>query len=179
MTRNLIPGLEEITEDGGREAEVDHAVVRRALCIPISGLHLAPVVAVEPDANVRHLIGEMFGCQVTSTLVLEDGKLVGIVTERDILRKLGGMEQDLTRVKVREIMTSRPRTLSPRSLLVEAIGLMLEGGFRRVPVLDDSGVPIGILCTKNIIDRLVEFFPEEVWNLPPRPPRCSGCREGA
>ncbi|MDP6115380.1 MAG: CBS domain-containing protein [Planctomycetota bacterium] len=173
-----LPALDEPVGDFGRAAEVETTVSEEALHIPISQLDLGPPVTIEADANVRQLIGEMIGCEVSCILVVEKGRLVGIVTERDILSKAVESDEDLAQFDVRSIMTPDPPTLSPDDSVIEAMGIIGAGGCRRASVVDKDGSPVGILCPRTLVDRLVDFFPEDVINLPPHPIRCMTPREG-
>jgi hypothetical protein len=61
----------------------------------------------------------------------------------------------------------------------KAIGLMSAGGFRRLPIVDDQGKPVGLLKVSGILHYLVEHFPKVVYTLPPAPHHKMGEREGA
>src|SRR5438552_3490680 len=76
---------------------------------------------------------------IGSILVLEGGALVGIFTERDILRALQGTHADAARVSfVSEWMTRDPVTIGPDASVGVALDRMLEGGFRHLPVIEDG-----------------------------------------
>lgn len=179
MIEPRLPGLEEIEMDQGREAEVETVLSETAVHVPISNLDLAPPVCIESNASVKQAIHQMVECRIGSLLVMESGRLVGIITERDILKKAAGTPALLSSLRVAELMTPRPKTLSTEDLVIEAMALMNEGGYRRVPVVDSTGRPVGVISVKRIVDRLVEYFPEEVLNLPPNPVRSIQPREGA
>jgi CBS domain-containing protein len=66
-------------------------------------------------------------------------------------------------------MTPDPRTIHPKATVGAAVRCMEEGGYRHLPVLDDSGRPVGVLSVKRIVHYLVEHFPSTVYNLPPDP----------
>ena len=56
---------------------------------------------------------------------------------------------------------------------------MAKGGYRRLPVVDEAGHPIGVLGVSRLLEYLVEHFPKVVYTLPPQPHRASQEREGA
>ena len=112
-----------------------------------------------------------------STLVCRDGKLIGIFTERDWL-KVVERDGDPT-TPLSELMTADPQTLTNEDSLLDAIRLMDEGGYRRVPVVDDSQVPVGIVDVKTIVHFLVEHFPEAVYNQASHAQLIAKNREGA
>jgi CBS domain-containing protein len=112
-----------------------------------------------------------------SAMVCRDGKLIGIFTERDLMKLLAeGKSLDLP---VSEVMTSHPRTVSRDDVLMTVIELMDEGGYRRLPVVDSSGSPVGIVDVKSVVHFIVEHFPKAVYNQAPRALLRSKDREGA
>ena len=114
---------------------------------------------------------------MAAAMVCRDGKLIGIFTERDLMKLLAeGKSLDLP---VSEVMTSRPRTVSVDDVLMTVIELMDEGGYRRLPVVDSSGSPVGIVDVKSVVHFLVEHFPKAVYNQAPRALLRSKDREGA
>ena len=74
---------------------------------------------------------------------------------------------------------SRPRTVSLDDALMMVIQLMDGGGYRRLPVVDSSGSPVGIVDVKSVVHFLVEHFPKAVYNQAPRALSSAKDREGA
>jgi CBS domain-containing protein len=97
-----------------------------------------------------------------SALVCSGGRLVGIFTERDLLRAIGA-GRDLSQ-PLAGVMTAAPRTVTTATTLFEATQLMDEGGYRRLPVVDADGHPCGIVDVKTVTHFLVEHFPAAVYN---------------
>lgn len=92
----------------------------------------------------------------------DDGKLVGIFTERDLLKLIhsgGNLESPVS-----EAMTANPKTVSTTDSLLDATRYMDEGGYRRLPVIDQQGQPVGIVDVKTVAHLLVEHFPQAVYN---------------
>src|SRR5207237_2001975 len=103
----------------------------------------------------EHRIGGVLG---------EEGeRLAGIITERDLLLKLA--RDDLT-PPIRDFMTSDPEVLAPEDPIVYALNKMSVGGFRHVPLVDAEHRPVGIVSVKDIVDYIVDFFPNDVLTLP-------------
>lgn len=102
----------------------------------------------------------------------EDGRLAGVLTERDIFGRLVGndvaAEVDLD-APVEAYMTTDPHTLRLDQKVRDAIELMQSGRFRNVPVVDDDHRLVGVVRQVDILKFLAESFPEELLNLPPRP----------
>jgi CBS domain-containing protein len=76
-------------------------------------------------------------------------------------------------------MSSRPATIPSTATVGDAIRVMSEGGYRHLPIVDDSGKPTGVVAVHGIVRYLVDHFPETVYNLPPDPKAAPREREGA
>lgn len=107
-----------------------------------------------------------------------DGRLTGVLTERDVFARLVGGDVDLT-LPVEALMTSQPRTLDLDQTIRDAIDLMQTGRYRNVPIVDAGGLLVGVVRQSDIIKYLAESFPEELLNLPPRPHQKMKEPEGA
>jgi CBS domain-containing protein len=127
--------------------------------------------------TVRAAAEEMRNASHGSAVVCDDEKLVGIITERDLLRVIGtpdGLDLPLSNV-----MTANPKTLTTEDSLFDAAKSMDQGGYRRLPVVDASGVSVGIVDVKTITHYLVEHFPAAVYNQASHAQQIAKSREGA
>ncbi len=106
------------------------------------------------------------------------GRLVGVLTERDIFARIVGGAVDLHQ-PVESLMTTEPRTLDFDDTIRDAIVLMQTGRYRNVPVVDEARQLVGVVRQSDIIKYLAESFPEELLNLPPRPHQRMKEPEGA
>lgn len=129
------------------------------------------VLSVRPRLTPQDTIGEaahdMRECRHGSVTVWEDGKLAGIFTERDLLRYLAkhlGSTADILQTPLSEVMTRNPAVISTNDTLFEATRRMDEGGYRRLPVLDDAGTCVGFVDVKTVTHFLVEHFPAAIYN---------------
>ena len=173
-----IPALDEVGLDEGRDAEIERELGEDAVQVPILELDLPIPLCIVKEATVLQAINQMAELKVGSALIMDGDEIAGIVTERDFLMKVSEAE-GLDEMQITEVMTPTPKTLSMNDMVADAMELMNSGGYRRVPVVDDTGKPVGIFSIRRLIDRLVEYFPEEVLNLPPSPVRSQNSREGA
>jgi CBS domain-containing protein len=107
-----------------------------------------------------------------------DGRLKGVLTERDIFAKLVGHDVDLAR-PVESVMIEHPWTLHLDQPIRHAIELMQTGRYRNVPLVDDDGRLVGVVRPVDVLKYLAEAFPEELLNLPPRPHQRLRESEGA
>ena len=113
-----------------------------------------------------------------SVFVCDDqGRLTGVLTERDIFGRLVGGQVDLA-LPVDGLMTTEPRTLDLDDTIRDAIVLMRTGRYRNVPIIDNAGRLVGVVRQSDIIKYLAESFPEELLNLPPRPHQRMRAAEG-
>ncbi len=135
------------------------------------------IPVLQGEQAVSEAVRQMRAHSHGSAMVCRDGKLIGIFTERDLLKLLSeGKSLDLP---LSQVMTSRPRTVSPDDTLMTVIQLMDEGGYRRLPVVDSAGSPVGIVDVKSVVHFLVEHFPKAVYNQAPRALSRARDREGA
>lgn len=109
--------------------------------------------------------------------ICRDEKIVGIFTERDAL-KIMASGADLN-VPIEQVMVANPVTLLASDSVGKAIAKMSFGGYRRLPIVDDLGRPLGQLKVSGILRYLVEHFPKIVYTLPPAPHHAANEREGA
>jgi CBS domain-containing protein len=112
-----------------------------------------------PDQTVSDASSMMQTRNVGAVLVIADGKLMGIFTERDAVFRVIAKGLDPTATRLADVMTVEPITLSPEKSYGHALLLMQENGFRHVPVVQ-NGVPIGIISSRNAMDPEMEQF---VW----------------
>jgi CBS domain-containing protein len=134
-------------------------------------------VVVAPFELVREVLRTMRDQKTGSVLVCRDRQLIGIFTERDALRILAtGADLD---VPVENVMVRNPVTITKGDTVAAAIRKMSFGGFRRLPIVDGAGHPVGLVKASSVVHYLVEHFPQMVYTLPPRPHAATHEREGA
>lgn len=131
----------------------------------VSRLRPTPPWQLAPEQTVADAIALMRDKKVGCVLVCSSGRVVGIFTERDLLRRILATGRPLATPLV-ECMTPSPVVVDPKDSISTAIHRMINGGYRHLPVVHD-GSPLGILSVKRIVHYLVEHFPSTVYNLPP------------
>ena len=144
----------------------------------VSRLNPTPPLQVGPTQSVAQAVALMRRQEVGCVLVCDNAELVGIFTERDLLRRVLTPGKPLT-MPVSECMTPHPVVVHPKEPIAAAVRRMVDGGYRHLPVIDPAGRPVGILSVKRIIHYLVEHFPGTIYNLPPDPGAIPNEREGA
>lgn len=144
----------------------------------VSRLDPLPPLQMSPNQTVAEAIALLRQEQVGCLLICEDGKLVGIFTERDLTHRILAQGKPLT-LPLRECMTRNPMVVDPKESISSAIGRMEAGGYRHLPVVDENGKPQGVLSVRQIMHYIVEHFPNTIYNLPPDPNVVQDKREGA
>jgi len=139
--------------------------------------HRQPIM-VSTGTSLAGAIATMQANDGEPILITDGGRLLGVLTERDVLLKILGREESLD-ASVDEVMTRDPHTLTADSTVGEALELMESGRYRTVPLIDESGAPTGLLRQQDIVEYVAEAFPQEILNLPPRPHQVMEEQEGA
>ena len=136
----------------------------------LSSLDLRAPICVSPETPVSDAVRLMNEQRIGALLVTSPrDQLIGIFTERDVLKKvLGGDAGRLDR-PVRELMTAEPCRLHRDDAIVFALKLMHEGGFRHVPIVDAEGHPFAVVSVKDVVEFMVGLFARELMTAPPAP----------
>jgi CBS domain-containing protein len=158
--------LEDEVALEGDATEPQRVLDQRMMREPIRYLHPRVPLTLAPDDTLDAARRLMREHRVGCILVVEAERLVGILTERDLLFKTDGPSADR---RVRDLMTPDPETLSPDDPIVFALNKMSVGGFRHVPLIDADDRPVGIVSVKDVVDYIVDFFPHDVLAVPPSP----------
>jgi CBS domain-containing protein len=143
----------------------------------IAQIRYAPPACVAPNITLEELLRDMQSQRRGAVIVCENEKIVGIVTERDLVRLLSVRTKLDTPIS--QLMTRSPTTIHLNQTVGDAIEVMSRGGYRRLPVVDEQGAPVGTVKVSHILRYVVEHFPRIVYNLPPKPHLKTHEREGA
>lgn len=128
-------------------------------------------VSMPADGSVGDAIRAMQERRIGSVLVVDGTRLVGIVTERDVLMKVAGKEVSALEGPVEGIMTRAPETLRAEDSLIFLMNKMHVGGFRHVPIVDEEGTPQHVISLRAVLGHLIDQFGSRVVNIPPDPYR--------
>jgi CBS domain-containing protein len=156
-------------DDPGRDIEDELREVRGALLDDtIATLGPAEPICLPPAATVEAAIARMLERRQACVLVVDDeGRLTGILTERDVLMRVAGAGRDPRTTALREVMTPNPDALTARDRVAYAVHCMSVAGYRTVPLVDAERRPTGVATVSDVIRWLAQLFPEAVLNLPP------------
>jgi CBS domain-containing protein len=137
-------------------------------------------LTVRPGTSLQRCLELIRETGMADSVFVTDasGRLLGVLTERDIFGRIVGGTIDL-REPVETLINREPKTLDLDDTIRDAIVLMQTGRYRNVPLVDGDGRLVGVVRQADIIKYLAESFPEELLNLPPRPHQRMKEPEGA
>jgi CBS domain-containing protein len=118
-------------------------------------------ITASADITVAAAARLMKEHRIGAILVLQDGRLTGIFTERDALFRVIAEGRDPKKTRIAEVMTANPRTIAPDRPFGHALHLMHEGGFRHVPVVD-NGRPLGVVSARDALGPDLQQFVAEL-----------------
>jgi CBS domain-containing protein len=157
-----VPGSEQCSNCLHDLTQLDRPIaqdrVERSLMEdPVSVLNPGRAVTLSPTATVAEAMQTMLARNIGALLIVADnGKLVGIFSERDLLTKVAGAEPDCTARPVREYMTPNPETVRQTDSLGFALHKMDVGGYRHLPVIKD-GQPLGMISVRDMLRHITQL----------------------
>lgn len=113
-----------------------------------------------PETNVSEAARLMATKNAGAVMVVKDGRLVGIFTERDAVYRVIAKGRDPETTHLGDVMTPDPNTVTPDESFGYAMLLMHEHGFRHAPVIENDR-PVGIVSARNALDPDLEEFEAE------------------
>lgn len=125
-----------------------------------------PPIVVSPDDTVRTAVEKMVQANVGAVAVVENDKLVGIFTERDLMNRVVYPRRSVDETPVREVMTPDPHVAPATEMEAsEAFEFMTDKHFRHLPVVDENGRLVGMLSVRHLMQRIVEVLHRELEGL--------------
>jgi CBS domain-containing protein len=118
------------------------------------------VATVGPDATVAAVIAELATHNVGALPVVEGGELIGIVSERDVVRRLHAAGAELLAGAVRDIMSTSVTTCAPGDAVTDMARIMTTKRFRHMPVLSDGGL-VGIVSIGDLVKARIDQLESE------------------
>jgi CBS domain-containing protein len=149
--------------------------------LPLTALEFATVHAISPDTTVEAAIHTLNRQNLDILEITENEKLIGLLSVRDIVTRIGPDYRGKMSQPVRQFMTAKPETLPPDAPITFAINKMDVGGYRHVPVVQE-GRMIGVVSSRDVIRHIVKHSREKVvvagktisHGVEPKPPVARG-----
>ena len=111
--------------------------------------------SVDPSTTVYAAIEQMCQKNIGGVLIVEDGKLAGIFTERDYARKLILKGKSSKETSIRDLMTANPITVSPETSIEDCMQLMSEKHIRHLPVTDGAKI-VGMISIGDVVTFVIQ-----------------------
>jgi CBS domain-containing protein len=116
---------------------------------------------LKPDAAVLEAAKTMRERGIGAVLVVDHGRLVGIVTERDVVYRLVAAGRSIETTLLRDIMTAGPETITPQHSALEALDKMIAGRYRHLPVLDGDEL-CGMVSVRDLYEAIRRSLLEDL-----------------
>jgi CBS domain-containing protein len=153
------------------------ASTRKARQDGVSSMQTEDYICIAPATPLSRAIETMKqdegGCAI---ICAEDGAIVGIFTERDVLNKIVGQHID-PNAPVSNWMSPIVATLTPEATIGDAVSIMNNKGYRNIPLVK-NGKLVGSISVFDVIGYLSESYPQTTMNLPPNPDQVMDTTDG-
>src|SRR5687767_4574729 len=124
-----------------------------------------PLVTISPDATVMDAVQTMHGEHIGAIAVIEETKLIGIFSERDLMNRVVLQRLDPDKTAVREVMTSPVETIRRDLTADDAFKLMLEKRVRHLPVVGPDGSLSGMVSVRSLLHEKVAELTDQLDSL--------------
>ena len=119
------------------------------------------VKAIGKGISVQKAAAEMANSKIACLLVVEDNKLVGIFSERDITAKVVALGLDPNQISVGSVMTPNPDVIGPDNTAKEALAMMQSRGYRHLPIVSNDKI-LGILSIRDLFSAVKVSLEEDL-----------------
>jgi CBS domain-containing protein len=121
-------------------------------------------VSVSPEDRITTVLSILADRGIGAVLVLDQGRLAGVLSERDIVRSLVKNAQDTLDMTAAALMTPNPTTATPETTVEQAMEMMTNGHFRHLPILD-NGILTGLVSIGDMVKARIDQCQYEVDSL--------------
>lgn len=119
------------------------------------------MLSTDSSVSVRDAACRMAQENVGALLIIGDGRLQGIFTERDLLIRVVAAGRNIDTTRLDEVMTRNPQTIDTQRPFGHALHLMYDGGFRHLPVVE-NGRPVGVISIRDALGPEITAFENEL-----------------
>jgi len=118
-----------------------------------------------PEDTVFEALQLLAEYEVGALMVMDQGRLVGVLSERDYTRKIALQGRSSKDTRVKDIMTRDVLYVTPQSTTHQCMALMSEKKIRHLPVIDDDGTVLGMISIRDILDDIIADHEETIAQL--------------
>jgi len=119
------------------------------------------VVTLSPSATVAEAAEKMASNKIGSIVVTNNGQILGIFTERDLLNRVVAKRLDVNKMQIQEVMSKQVETISVHETVQSCFSKMEKTKCRHLPIVDDAKHVVGMVTMRNILESLVKEIQEE------------------
>jgi len=123
------------------------------------------VITVSRTATVRDAVELMASAKIGSVVVVDEGKVVGIFSERDVMLRVVLEDRNPKKTTVEEVMTAQVHTVSLRTTGDAALRIMIQEHIRHLPVVDEQGRPQAIVSMRSLLEEQVKDLNQQLNSL--------------
>lgn len=152
---------------GGRLKAFDAQLLREPVTVLSTRSPLIFSEQTSTSEAMRAMQSQHRGCVLVTANGTSSSPLTGIFTERDILLRVINRGRNPAETALTEVMSHEPEFLQAEARVAWVLNMMSVGGFRHVPVVNARGCPVAVISVRDVVEFLVESFPNEILNLPP------------
>lgn len=124
-------------------------------------IHNQQMLSTDSSVSVHDAACRMAQENVGALLIIGDGRLQGIFTERDLLIRVVAAGRNIDTTRLDEVMTRNPQTIDTHRPFGHALHLMYDGGFRHLPVVE-NGRPVGVISIRDALGPEITAFEHEL-----------------
>ena len=128
---------------------------------PIDNIRHEPFVTIPPSTPIHEAVEKLGGLHVACLLVAENNRLVGVLSDRDVLSNVAFRYDEIKDQPVKEVMTTDPIYVNETDSAVVALSVMAHCGYRHVPVVDLNDNLTGIISPQRVTEFLQQHFQQE------------------
>ena len=170
---------DEFNQMYGKESESEDKIAKAIkLTDNISSIGIKKAILKDEGTSIQSVIESMQRTHSSCILLINNDKITGIFTERDVVTKIVSRNVDINNEKICDYMTNNPETLQPDDSIAFALNKMTDGGFRHIPIVHSKSKDIFIISMQDIINSIGDYYFDDIVNLPPEPLRNTSQREG-
>ena len=137
---------------------MSRATIDDLMNLEVRKIMSTPVISIDKSAKISDAVQVMLRGDIESLVVVDQARVVGMMTFRDLVRRIVLEEKKPSEVLVEEVMSRELTTCQPTSKIIDVVKLMKKKRLRRMPVVDTEGRAVGFLSTFDLalIDLTIE-----------------------